>query len=396
VDVFIDKTYSATNESIKKNFKASSYEKFETKQYDAILYHLGNNRFHQYIYDTLIENPGIVVAHDAFIGDLISYMTIGKGDTNSYIEHMVYCVGEKGRKIAENAIASKTFPNYEYPLLKKVADCSIALIVHSDFAKKSISKESPNAFIKKINLPTSIKQVMSQAKKKDFNISNDTIIISTFGFVARHKRLEMVLRAFAKFTEINPNSKFFIVGSFLEKNYFEEVKNIIKELKISDKVVIKSEYVEDLVSYIQISDVVIQTRYPTAGETSAMVLEIMSIGKPVIVSNIGWFSELPDDASIKIKIDENEEKSIINAFTKLVSDRSFNEKLGSKAKEYIKNEHDPEKIAYEIIDFLSHITSIERKKYVQNLSAQLHGLGITHNDSLYMDHISKIFHEVLT
>jgi len=56
----------------------------------------------------------------------------------------------------------------------------------------------------------------------------------------------------------------------------------------------------------------------------------------------------------------------------------------------------PKKIAYEIIDFLSHITSIERKKYVQNLSAQLHGLGITHNDSLYMDHISKIFHEVLT
>jgi len=149
VDIFIDKTYTPSNESIKNNFSVSSFEKFDVKQYDGILYHLGNNPFHEYIYNVMLKNPGIVVVHDAYIGDLISYMTIGKGDSKSYIEYMIYCLGDKGRKIAENAIASNNFPNYEYPLLKKVADSSIALMVHSDFAKKVITQESPHAFIKK-------------------------------------------------------------------------------------------------------------------------------------------------------------------------------------------------------------------------------------------------------
>jgi len=395
VDIFIDKTYTPTNESIKNNFSVRSFEKFDDKQYDGIIYHLGNNPSHEYIYNVMLKNPGIVVVHDAYIGDLISYMTIGKGDSKSYIEYMIYCLGDKGRKIAENAIASNNFPNYEYPLLKKVADSSIALMVHSDFAKKVIIQESPHAFIKKINHPTPLKQVETRAKKEDFKISKDTIVISTFGFIARHKRLEVVLRAFAKFTESFPNSKFFIVGSFLEKNYFNEVKNLTKELNISEKVIVRSEYVKDLVPLIQISDAVIQTRFPTAGETSGMVLEIMREGKPVIVSNVGWFSELPDDASIKISINDDEEKSIVNAFTKLVTDRSLNERLGANAIQYIKNEHDPEKIAFEIFDFLTHITNIERTKYVQNLCAQLHEMGITHNDSVYLDNLSKIFHEVL-
>ena len=174
----------------------------------------------------------------------------------------------------------------------------------------------------------------------------------------------------------------------MEKSYQNEINDLIKELKISEKV-IQTGFMDDLVPYIQISDIIIQTRYPTAGETSIITLEIMRMGKPVIVSNTGWFSELPDDVSIKVEVDDNEEKSIIEAFSKLSSEKNYREKLGSNAKRYVKEEHDPDKIAYEFVEFLSNISNIEQSKFVKSLSVRLKDLGLNEKDSSYLDSFSK-------
>jgi len=395
IDLIIDEKFSPSNEDVKKKFKVISYKKFMKNLYDVLLYHMGNNPYHEYIYNVLLQNPGVVVLHDPFIADLLVYMTIGKQKPESYIEHMEYCLGEKGRKIAENAISSNNYPNFDYPLIKKMADSSIAIIVHSNFAKKIILAESPNVFIKKINMPIPLKHVDSNSKKTDFGIPSNTIVISTFGFIAHHKRLHIVLKAFAKFVKTYPESKFLIVGKFLEKKYQNEIHTIIKDLKISDKV-IETGFVDNLNPYVEISDIIVQTRYPTAGETSIITLELMAKAKPIIVSDTGWFSELPDETVIKIGVNENEEKSISDAFTKLTSDKSLKKGVGSRALEYVKNEHDPEKISYEIFEFLSHLTSAERSKYIKNLSLHLHDLGIDHNDSSYLDSLTKNVHEVFS
>lgn len=232
------------------------------------------------------------------------------------------------------------------------------------------------------------------SKKEDFQISNNTLVISTLGFVSPHKRLHKVLSAFAKFLKTNPNSTFLIIGSYLEDNYKKEIKDLITELKISDKVV-ETGFKQDLIPFIQISDIIIQTRYPTAGETSGMTLEVMRMGKPLIVSNVGWFSELPDDVSIKINVDSNEEKSIIDAFEKLSSNKDYREKLGLKAKNYIEKEHDPEKISYEIFDFLSQMSNFYHSKFFKNLSIKLNDLGINEANSIYVDYFSKKVHELI-
>jgi len=149
IDVIIDENYKPTNEYVKNNFPIIPYKKFDRKKYDIIIYQLGNNTYHEYIYNTLQNYPGIVVVHDPFIGGLIWNLTIARQKPESYIEHLVYCLGENGKKIAENAIASNNYPSFDHPLIKKVTDSSLGIIVHSDFAKQAVLKESPNAFVKK-------------------------------------------------------------------------------------------------------------------------------------------------------------------------------------------------------------------------------------------------------
>ena len=394
IDVFIDKGYKPENDYIKKKFTINSFEKFHSESYDLILYHMGNNPHHEYIYKTLLQKPGVVVLHDPFIGGLIWNLTISRGKPELYIEHLVYCLGEKGRKIAENAIASNNFPSFKYTLVNKIADSSIAIIVHSDFAKKIVSAECPNVLLKKINMPIPFINIEKRTTKESLGFSEDTLIIATFGYVAEHKRLHTVLKAFSSFAKKNSNSIFLIVGKFLEKNYQEQIDSLIKELKLSDKV-IQTGFVENLVPYIQISDIIVQTRYPTAGETSIITLEMMEMGKPIITSNIGWFSELPDDTVIKINVNENEGDSIVSAFTRLATEKSFVEKLSSNAKMYVRKKHDPSKIAFEYFDFISQISKKEQTKFIHSLSHQLKNLGITHDDSYYLEHFSKTLQKIL-
>ena len=53
-------------------------------------------------------------------------------------------------------------------------------------------------------------------------------------------------------------------------------------------------------------DVLVNLRYPTMGETSGSVIRALSLGKPLVVSDVGWFRELPDDVVLKVPVDEYE------------------------------------------------------------------------------------------
>ena len=53
-------------------------------------------------------------------------------------------------------------------------------------------------------------------------------------------------------------------------------------------------------------DICVNLRSPTMGETSGSVIRQLSLGKPVVVSDVGWFAELPDDVALKVPVDARE------------------------------------------------------------------------------------------
>lgn len=395
IDVIIDNDYTPNNEFVKNNLRIIPFKKFKHSQYDVIFYHMGNSDHHTYIYNALLQYPGVVLLHDPFIGKFIVNLTVAKNKPDLYFDHLVYCLGEKGKKIAENALNTMNWPSFEYTLTKRLNDSSLATIVHSDYAKKAILKESPKAIIKKIKMPIPLHESKKNAQKKDFEIDEKTVIISTFGYIAKHKRLHIVLEAFAKYVKKNTNSKFLLVGNFLHKQYKEEIEDIIKKLEISDKV-IQIGFVDDLEPYIQISDIVVQIRYPTAGETSIITLELMASSKPVIVSNTGWFKELPDKAVIKVNVDKDEQKTILEAFEKLGMDSKYKKDMVINAKKYVEEQHNPEKIADEFSEFLYQVQNREQMKYLENISLKLKDICINESDQGYIDAFSKTLHKVLS
>jgi len=357
IDLYIDSGYKPTNHNITKNFKIYNYKEFVKKadRYDTILYHIGNNPLHAYIYKILKKYPGIIILHDLFIHGLIHGITLAKGDKLGYINEFFDMYGTEGKQFAESTMNSQNFAQIEfkYPLIKSILDSSNGIIVHSAYGKRIILRENPDIAVKVINFPVipfSSLNIDSTKTRNGLGLNEDTLIIGLFGFISSHKRIVTVLKTFGKFHKEFPNCTLLIVG---EDNL--GLKNLINDLNI--KAVIQTGFVsfKRMYEYMQVSDICINLRYPTAGETSASILRLMSIGKPVIVSNVGWFSELPDNCCAKVDVDNFEEDLLLEYLRVLAVNEQLRVSMGKNARNFVEKEHNCEIVARKYYYFMKEV-----------------------------------------
>ena len=102
--------------------------------------------------------------------------------------------------------------------------------------------------------------------------------------------------------------------------------------------IVREEYVDErrLWSLMAAADLVVSLRAPTMGETSGSAIRALSLGRPLVVSDVGWFSELPNDVVLKVPVDEYE-VATLEAAIALAADRGS--ALGANARTYVEREH---------------------------------------------------------
>ncbi|MEO6458621.1 MAG: glycosyltransferase, partial [Chloroflexia bacterium] len=146
-------------------------------------------------------------------------------------------------------------------------------------------------------------------------------------------------------------SLYLLVGS-RSPNY--DPTRQIDMLGLSDKVRFTG-YVspEDFPYYLAASDVCLNLRYPTAGETSASLLRIMGAGVPVLVSRTGSFEELPDNAAGKIDIGDIEEELLLEYLLLLSKRPDLRDAMSRAAREYVAHNHSMEQAALGYLHLLA-------------------------------------------
>ncbi len=87
-------------------------------------------------------------------------------------------------------------------------------------------------------------------------------------------------------------------------------------------------------------DVCVNLRAPTMGETSGSVIRQLSLGKPVVVSDVGWFAELPDSVALKVPVDADETETLYAALELLARDERARAAMSAAALELVRREHD--------------------------------------------------------
>jgi glycosyltransferase involved in cell wall biosynthesis len=159
-------------------------------------------------------------------------------------------------------------------------------------------------------------------------------LIGCFGFLNMNKRIPQLLEAFAALRRGRPGARLLLVGASGERF---DVERRLERLGLTEGVE-RLDYVPEqrMWSLMAACDVLVNLRYPTMGETSGSVIRALSLGKPVLVSDVGWFGELPDDAVLKVPVDELEVR-VIEAALGVAAEHGPS--IGAAARAYVEREH---------------------------------------------------------
>ena len=64
---------------------SSPRQPFDPAHFDAVVYQLGNNPYHAFVYELALRHPGVAVLHEPNLHHLVVDMTVGRGDWDAYL-----------------------------------------------------------------------------------------------------------------------------------------------------------------------------------------------------------------------------------------------------------------------------------------------------------------------
>lgn len=369
---------------------------------DVIVYHIGNNaECHEKIVDMLEKYPGIVELHDFGLHNMMAAIVLKKKGRDGYIRLAEYCHGRKGRKIAEEFVHGLSdapwdrFP-LEMSMNRTILEKAKAVIVHSEFTKQMVLGLFPDKPIVNI-MHHSMDIVDDPVSWKAFcrnrlDLKNDKSILGAFGFATQSKRILPILDALEKYKKEGNDFQFILVGEVSETL---SIQQEISKRDLDENVVITGfASLDDFKFYMGACDFCLNLRYPTQGENSGSLHRMFGMGKPAIVTDIGTFSDYPDDVVLKVRYDEHEVDDIYHAISLLAGNRKELQKRSKAALDYAKTYCDLEKNAKQYAEFFQQIhTHTWQPDYEDTLITLLLKLGLT--DKNYLEHFYQITQEWL-
>ncbi len=308
---------------------------------DLALYHVGNNpEAHGWIVDALRERPGVVVLHELVLHHLIAGITIGRGDGRGYLEAMERDFGVPGRLLGLGVLDNLLPLIWEsqpdrFPLNGTILDLADGLIVHSAYVERGARAAGYAGPVWRIPHPAWPDEPVEPAA-----LAGDPLV-GCFGHLNINKRIPALLAAFAALRERRPGARLLLVGEATERF---ELDRRLERLGLGGDALIREPWVseERFRALMAACDVLVNLRSPTMGETSGSVIRGLALGKPMLVSDVGWFAELPDGAALKIPVDDYEVPTIAGAL-ELAADHGA--PLGRAASDYVHAVHDLGRVA---------------------------------------------------
>lgn len=339
--------------------KTAAVEAPDLSTYDLVVYNLGNHLpFHREIVQLAKAFPGICIMHDFVMHHFFAgYYLEELKDPAAYLSAIHRLYGDRGRREAEASLAGNRRPLWEtdevvdYPFFEEAIRGSYGVIVHSQFCLKAI-RRSYSGPARKIHLAYQPLTEAPRLSRADLAVPSHHCLIVTIGHVNPNKRVDAIIEALAGERDLAGRLTYAVLGPY-DTGYHDRLQRLVKQHDLQDAVRFAGYVTDDVMqSYLMHAEICINLRYPATEGASASIIEEMHYGKAVVVTDTGFYSELPDDCVVKIHPDR-EAQELPAALRKLIRDDEFRTTLGSRAKQYAEKHFVAEAYAKEFLNFAS-------------------------------------------
>jgi glycosyltransferase involved in cell wall biosynthesis len=314
---------------------------------DINLYHLGNNALHRDIYQRALHEPGIVVLHDA----MLQHFFLGALDKEEYVREFTYNYGEWTAELAARLWAgrarSAADPLYFcYPMLRRVVEHSLAVIVHNGRAEESAREHGAIGNVHRIPhlfdspSPPPAYEVIRLRERLGLHASD--LLCAVFGHLRETKRISTVLRAFARVRRERKNVKLLVAGEFASRDL-----RLALAGQPASEGVIRTGYLPAAEFWLHAAatDVCLNLRWPSAGEASGIGVRLMGMGKCVAVTRGAETSSFPEGAVIRVDAGPAEEEMLTAFLVWLADDPGRTREIGARAAAHIAESHTIDRVA---------------------------------------------------
>lgn len=331
------------------------------------VYNIGNDaRFHGGIFEVVRRIPGVVVLHDTrlhhFFFELYRH---ADPPWKGYVELAERLYGSHGAARAKEVVADdgRSIDKFveEMPFLEAVADDALAVICHSKAAQEEVQRRSD---VPVLMLPLPYCAISETSKVQRVWRPPWRLVI--YGYLNPNRRLESILRALGALRG-QVDFELHIFGTIWDP---KRIEGSVARAGLSSRVVIHGFVPETaLDESIASAHLSFNLRYPTMGEASGAILRSWSHATPAVVTNAGWYADLPDDVASKVSFD-NEVAEIQRAVRCLDAQPQQFEAMGRAARRRLEALHSPKAYAAHLADALSDVNRLLARRAARQMMEQ--------------------------
>jgi glycosyltransferase involved in cell wall biosynthesis len=361
VDVYTDDRIAATQE-IGRAWPVYGYRDLPAQRgrYDQIVYQLGNGPEYVPIYDLFQRYGGVVALHDLDLSGVIGAKTLRQGDGWGYLRELGRNEG-LGTWLAtagQALLRGRWSARRGLEMNRVVAQRAAGVIVHSAAAREHLLARFPAAAVRHITLGIRRPPRPDPAEaRRLLDLPPDAFVAVSMGRLGPEKRLHVVLQAWARLLECEPDAHLVLLG---EPALGYPLRDMAHTLGITGRVHMPG-YVDlsTVYRYLAASDVGINLRVSTRGEMSASLLRIMSMAQPALVSNCQPYTQIPGDCVLRVDPGAGEGEQLLSGLWAFAQHRSLRENYGRRAARWVQCEHSLAASARQYIQFLEETAAVQ-------------------------------------
>jgi len=355
IDLYTESSLQVTDRYIRQHFNIRPWTELlnHRDEYETVVFQMGNSEFHRYMFQLLREIQGVVVLHDFFLSHLKNHyyaINTPQDSSKNFLSeagamHGISCMVDFIQHGFDSAI-------WDWPMNWDVLKNAQEIIVHSDYQNNLIKQYYGKGWyprptiVRQLHRPgqlvtSSIKKMM----KEELQINPNAFVFCSFGFINATKHVQLIIQAFADFLSKVNNASLVFVGELDKGEFGLQIQSMVQEYGLEQYIRITG-FIDNSTyeKYLNATDVAIQLRSNSRGETSRAVLDCMANGIPTIVNSHGSLNDFDSHEVIKIS-EFPSSTELMEVMVHLRRNDDFRIQVGTTAQKSIKENYRPEIIA---------------------------------------------------
>lgn len=319
---------------------------------DAWVYQIGNSyEFHCGGLHWLERRPGIVCLHDFVVAHLFASWAETRRSEADGVLHRWY-----DEPVARSFFAARDHREFletasrDHPMTEWIGAMAHGVVSHSHWGMPRVLRASGWP-ARVVPLPYNAPCVRPAMQR-----TGDKVRILTVGHANVNKRIESVISAIGGSADLRSRVEYQLCGR-IEPRYALELARSARVVGLRLRI---SGEVDDfgLRSAMEEADVICSLRWPSLEAASATAIEAMLCRKALVVTDTGFYSELPDDCVRKIR-PTDELADLRAALEELVANAPARQAMAARAEAWAKQTFRADHYARELIE-MSKLTAVTR------------------------------------